>query len=237
MYQPPLHREDRLDVQHALIEAHPFGLLISTGPDGLLANGLPFTLKRGQAPYGVLKAHVARANSQWQTLDGQRVLIVFQGPLSYVSPSFYETKQETGKVVPTWNYRHRDPDRRPRRQMEGQPEPTRGGQARRCAWAGRGQSRHGRPRAGVRQDLTRQHSNGISGRTLRQRLWVGVESFTFSRSTEASSSDRPVPPASAHRTARRRRTGLSAQAASSTPSQAPDCPPACRYPTSRQHPA
>jgi transcriptional regulator len=46
MYQPSLHREDRTDVQHALIEAHPFGLFISTGPDGLLANGLPFILKR-----------------------------------------------------------------------------------------------------------------------------------------------------------------------------------------------
>ena len=104
MYQPPHHREDRINVQHALIEAHPFGLLISTGPDGLLANGLPFTLKRGQGSFGVLKAHIARANDQWQTLDGQQVLVVFQGPLSYVSPSFYETKQETGKVVPTWNY-------------------------------------------------------------------------------------------------------------------------------------
>lgn len=104
MYQPPLHREGRLDVQHALIETHPFGLLISSSPDGLLANGLPFTLKREKGPFGVLKAHIARANSQWQTLDGERVLIVFQGPLSYVSPSFYETKQETGKVVPTWNY-------------------------------------------------------------------------------------------------------------------------------------
>ena len=60
MYQPPHHREDRINVQHALIEAHPFGLLISTGPDGLLANGLPFTLKRGQGSFGVLKAHIAR---------------------------------------------------------------------------------------------------------------------------------------------------------------------------------
>jgi transcriptional regulator len=104
MYQPPLHREDRLEVQHSLIETHPFGLLISTCPEGLLANGLPFILKRGQGPLGVLKAHIARANSQWQTLHGQHVLIVFQGPLSYVSPSYYETKKETGKVVPTWNY-------------------------------------------------------------------------------------------------------------------------------------
>jgi transcriptional regulator len=104
MYQPPHHREDRLEVQHALIETHPFALLISMGPEGLLANGLPFTLKREQGERGLLKAHIARANGQWQSLDGQQVLVVFQGPISYVTPSFYETKKETGKVVPTWNY-------------------------------------------------------------------------------------------------------------------------------------
>jgi transcriptional regulator len=104
MYQPPHHREDRLDVQHALIEAHPFGLLISAGPEGLLANGIPFILKPDHGQLGLLKAHLARANGQWQSLDGQQVLVVFQGPLSYVTPSFYETKKETGKVVPTWNY-------------------------------------------------------------------------------------------------------------------------------------
>ena len=65
---------------------------------------MPFILQRGAGPLGLLKAHVARANTQWQGLDGQPVLVVFQGPMSYVSPSFYETKKETGKVVPTWNY-------------------------------------------------------------------------------------------------------------------------------------
>lgn len=104
MYEPPHHREDRLEVQHELIAAHPFGLLISTGTDGLLANGLPFTLKRSAEGLGSLRAHIARANGQWLNLDGQQVLVVFQGPLSYVTPSFYETKKETGKVVPTWNY-------------------------------------------------------------------------------------------------------------------------------------
>jgi transcriptional regulator len=104
MYQPPHHREDRLDVQHGLIEAHPFGLLISNGPEGLLANGVPFLLEREGAGLGRLQAHLARANTQWKTLDGQEVLVVFQGPLAYVTPSFYETKKETGKVVPTWNY-------------------------------------------------------------------------------------------------------------------------------------
>jgi transcriptional regulator len=104
MYQPTHHRENRIEVQHALIETHPFGLLISNGDDGLLANGLPFILSRSDGELGVLKAHLARANSQWHGLDGTRVLVVFQGPLSYVTPSFYETKKETGKVVPTWNY-------------------------------------------------------------------------------------------------------------------------------------
>ena len=104
MYQPLHHREDRLDVQHTLIETHPFGLLISAGGDGILANGLPFLLHRGKGPLGQLQAHLARANPQWQGLDGQAVLVVFQGPLHYISPSLYQTKSETGKVVPTWNY-------------------------------------------------------------------------------------------------------------------------------------
>ena len=104
MYQPAHHREDRLEVQHGLIESHPFGLLISSGSVGLLANALPFLLQRMSGPLGTLQAHMARGNAQWQGLDGQKVLTVFQGPQAYVSPSFYATKRETGKVVPTWNY-------------------------------------------------------------------------------------------------------------------------------------
>jgi len=104
MYQPAHHREDRLEVQHDLIESHPFGLLISSGSKGLLANAIPFLLQRMSGPRGTLQAHMARGNGQWHDLDGQKVLTVFQGPQTYVSPSFYATKHETGKVVPTWNY-------------------------------------------------------------------------------------------------------------------------------------
>jgi transcriptional regulator len=104
MYQPPHHREDQLDVQHDLIESHPLGLLISSGPEGLLANALPFLLQRELSPLGTLQVHLARANVQWKDIDGQKVLTVFQGPQAYVSPTFYATKGETGKVVPTWNY-------------------------------------------------------------------------------------------------------------------------------------
>jgi transcriptional regulator len=104
MYQPAHHREDRLDVQHALIEDHPLGLLVSAGADGPVANTLPFLLQRDAGPRGTLQAHMARANPHWKELDGSRVLVVFQGPQAYVSPSLYATKRETGKVVPTWNY-------------------------------------------------------------------------------------------------------------------------------------
>ena len=104
MYQPPQFREDRIEMQHALIRAHPLGLLISAGPEGLLANPVPFLLDSAKSPLGTLRAHVARANPQWRTLSGRPVLVVFQGVDTYVTPSWYETKRQTGKVVPTWNY-------------------------------------------------------------------------------------------------------------------------------------
>lgn len=104
MYQPPHHREDRLEIQHALIRAHPLGLLVSHGPDGLAANQVPFLLDAEASALGTLAGHLARANDQWRHLDGAEALIVFQGPAAYVTPAWYETKRETGKVVPTWNY-------------------------------------------------------------------------------------------------------------------------------------
>jgi transcriptional regulator len=105
MYQPPHHREDRLAIQHDLIRAHPLGLLITAGPGGLLANPVPFLIDSERGEYGTLRAHVARANPQWRELDAiDECLVVFQGPQHYITPSWYATKRETGKVVPTWNY-------------------------------------------------------------------------------------------------------------------------------------
>jgi transcriptional regulator len=105
MYQPPHFREDDLAVQHALIRAHPLGLLISASADGPVANAVPFHLDTSSGGKGRLQVHVARANGQWQQIaDGAPVLVVFQGPHAYITPSWYQTKQETGKVVPTWNY-------------------------------------------------------------------------------------------------------------------------------------
>jgi transcriptional regulator len=105
MYQPPHFREDDLNVQHALIRADPLGLLITAGASGLIANSVPFHLDAGASEKGTLRMHLARANGQWRDIAaGAPVLAVFQGADSYVTPSWYQTKAETGKVVPTWNY-------------------------------------------------------------------------------------------------------------------------------------
>ncbi len=107
MYQPPHFKETRPDVLHGLIRTHPLGLLISNGEEGPVANAVPFLLDADVAPHGRLRAHLARANPQWRLLadnPASPVLIVFQGADAYVTPSWYETKRETGKVVPTWNY-------------------------------------------------------------------------------------------------------------------------------------
>jgi transcriptional regulator len=105
MYQPPHFREEDLAVQHALIRENPLGLLISSGPEGPVANAIPFLLDAGWGEKGRLQAHMAKANGHWRDIrDGAPVLVVFQGVDSYVTPSWYETKRETGKVVPTWNY-------------------------------------------------------------------------------------------------------------------------------------
>lgn len=105
MYQPPHFREDRLDVQHALIRAHPLGLLVTSGKTGLMANPIPFVLDAAASPLGTLRAHLSRANPQWRDFDpAQEALVVFQGTETYITPSWYEAKREHGKVVPTWNY-------------------------------------------------------------------------------------------------------------------------------------
>ena len=105
MYQPPHFREDRIEVQHGLIRSHPLGLLITAGPGGLQANPIPFLVYGDVTAHGTLRAHMARGNPQWRELAAvEQCLVVFQGPQKYVTPSWYPTKQEHGKVVPTWNY-------------------------------------------------------------------------------------------------------------------------------------
>jgi transcriptional regulator len=105
VYEPPLHIQSDVAALYALIRAHPLGLLISHGSSGLLANAIPFILDAEAAPRPILRAHLARANSQLRDLaEASEALVVFQGVDHYVSPSWYATKAETHKVVPTWNY-------------------------------------------------------------------------------------------------------------------------------------
>ncbi len=105
MYAPKHFEETRLEVMHALIEQHALGSLVTMGPDGLGADHIPFEIAPAtqEAPFGILRGHVARANKVWQN-DGQEVMVLFQGATAYVTPSWYEEKQSSGKVVPTYNY-------------------------------------------------------------------------------------------------------------------------------------
>ena len=105
MYLPAHFEEPRVEVLHRLIDAYPLGVLVTAGGSGLEANHLPFLIDPQPAPFGILRAHVARANPVWRELgDTIEPLVVFQGPSHYVTPSWYPTKAATGKVVPTYNY-------------------------------------------------------------------------------------------------------------------------------------
>src|SRR4051794_5531183 len=102
MYLPPLFVEDRLEVQHALIRDHPLGMIVTAGPGGLMANPIPCLIDADGSPNGTLRAHLARANPQTAELAaGGECLVIFQGIEAYVTPRWYATKRETGKVVPT----------------------------------------------------------------------------------------------------------------------------------------
>jgi transcriptional regulator len=105
MYAPKQFEETRIEVLHDLIRAHPFGALVTLTPAGLDADHIPFEIDGGPGPFGTLRGHVARANPVWRDVaSGAAALAIFQGPDAYISPSWYPTKAETGKVVPTWNY-------------------------------------------------------------------------------------------------------------------------------------
>ena len=87
------------------MQAHPFGVLVTMTRRGLDANHIPFLIDADPAPHGTLRGHVARANPVWQDVQlSTDALVIFQGPDSFISPSWYPSKLETAAVVPTWNY-------------------------------------------------------------------------------------------------------------------------------------
>ena len=105
MYQPAAFVEDRPEVLHELIRTQPLGLLVSAGPQGLIADSIPFLMYPDEGEFGTLRAHLARANPHAAALrEVDDCLVAFTGPHGYISPSWYAAKAEHGKVVPTWNY-------------------------------------------------------------------------------------------------------------------------------------
>ena len=105
MYIPAHFAETRPEELHAIIRAHPLGMLVTHGNTGLDADHLPFELDADAGEHGVLVGHVARANTLWQRCPtGTPVMVVFRGAEAYISPSWYPSKHETHRQVPTWNY-------------------------------------------------------------------------------------------------------------------------------------
>jgi transcriptional regulator len=105
MYTPPHFALTQPDQLHRIIQAHPLGVLVTSGPAGLDADHIPFDFDPAIGPLGKLSAHVARANSLWQRCPtGTEVMVIFRGAESYVSPNWYPSKHEAHRQVPTWNY-------------------------------------------------------------------------------------------------------------------------------------
>ena len=105
MYVPPHFAENDPEALREVARAHPLGALVVAGDDGLDSVHAPFLFDPEPAPLGTLRCHVARANPIWRTIgDGRDVIVLFRGASAYVTPSWYPTKQATGKVVPTYNY-------------------------------------------------------------------------------------------------------------------------------------
>lgn len=109
MYQPSHFEEKRTEVLHQLIREHALGTLVTVSSGELNANHIPFeidpTAQSEAAPFGVLRAHVARGNPVWRDFaPDMDALAIFQGAQAYISPNWYQTKQASGQVVPTYNY-------------------------------------------------------------------------------------------------------------------------------------
>lgn len=100
MYLPASFSESDPSVIAEFVSMNPLGILVSQSDAGLITTPVPF-----QFDGTTLVTHVSRANKHWEALQQKpECIVVFQGANAYVTPEWYETKQETGMVVPTWNY-------------------------------------------------------------------------------------------------------------------------------------
>ena len=97
MYMPTKLKMSETNEIHDFIDEFGFAVLVS---DNLQGSHLPFLLNRDEGDCGVLYAHCAKANPHWKELDGKQVMVVFNGPHTYISPTWYAK----APAVPTWNY-------------------------------------------------------------------------------------------------------------------------------------
>jgi transcriptional regulator len=105
MYTPPAFREDDLPTIHAEMRKIQLATLVTVTANGLIATHLPLMLDSTAGEHGTLYGHVARGNTQWlESLPEVEALAMFTASDTYVTPNWYPSKQETGKVVPTWMY-------------------------------------------------------------------------------------------------------------------------------------
>jgi len=105
MYLPPHFAQANLDAMQALMRTYGFATVVTMTADRLAANHIPLEYDPQPAPHGTLRGHVARSNPMWrETVLDVEALAIFQGPQAYVSPSWYPSKVEHGRVVPTYNY-------------------------------------------------------------------------------------------------------------------------------------
>lgn len=105
MYLPKAFESVENSALYQLIDQYSLGTLVTQDQDGLCANHIPFLLDVKDPSQAVLRGHVAKGNPIWKQQQGTSdALVIFQGQQGYISPSFYPSKKETGKVVPTFNY-------------------------------------------------------------------------------------------------------------------------------------
>ena len=104
MYVPPAFKDDEVESIRATIRGARLASLVTATAEGPVATPLPLFLDETEGEHGTLYGHLAKANPQWRLPPIGEALAIFTGPEAYVTPSWYATKQETGKVVPTWNY-------------------------------------------------------------------------------------------------------------------------------------
>jgi transcriptional regulator len=105
MYIPRHNEEKQIPVMQALMVSHPFATLVTLGVNGLFASHIPMVFENDGSPFGVLRGHISRANTQWRDFSpAVDALAIFGGDHHYITPSWYSENEEHAGEVPTWNY-------------------------------------------------------------------------------------------------------------------------------------